>query len=197
MGDRSGQGWMKLVDRCIAHIHGPGANFSAHQRQAMGLETAAALDTCPHCAKLKDTCLRPGTSVITALKKGVHTPFATELPEVLILCIRAIANLQSKLTKESYDDLVAAATQFSTLSLTEDETKAAAAEVIGVVALTCSLTTFLECLNLTEQISLPEPPDSPDIRPLEPRRLSAMGSTVAQSNIFGPVMGKIGSPPPG
>ena len=119
-----------------------------------------------------------------------------DVPEDLSLCIRLIANLQSKLTKEFRGSCTCRA-EFSTLSLTKDEKSAAAAEVIAVVSVACSLTTLIEVLSLTDRIGLPKLKDLQDKDPIEARRLSSMGSTVATDTIYGPVMGKIGSVPAG
>ena len=149
---------------------------------------------------MDETCIAPGQSVLSVLKKNAANKkraMEADVPEDLSLCIRLIANLQSKLTKEFYMDLVQAATEFSTLSLTKDEKSAAAAEVIAVVSVACSLTTLIEVLSLTDRIGLPKLKDLEDKEPIEARRLSSMGSTVAEDTIYGPVMGKIGSVPAG
>ena len=86
------------------------------------------------------------------------------LPREVALCVRAITNLQSKLTIEFYNDLVRAATDYSTLTLTEDETKAAAAELIAVVSVATSLTTLVETLGLQERLALPALSDVADGR---------------------------------
>ena len=196
MGDEQ----MQLIRECIAHLSGPGAYFSARQRLALSLEAAAVIDACPDCAAMDETCIAPGQSVLSVLKKNAANKkraMEADVPEDLSLCIRLIANVQSKLTKEFYMDLVQAATEFSTLSLTKDEKSAAAAEVIAVVSVACSLTTLIEVLSLTDRIGLPKLKDLEDKEPIEARRLSSMGSTVAEDTIYGPVMGKIGSVPAG
>ena len=187
------------IRACIAHLSGPGAYFSARQRLAVSLEAAAALDACKACAGLRDTCLMPRTSVVTLLRNSGVVPAvpASTLPQDLVICIRAMINLQSKLTVEFYNDLVRAAQQYSTLKLTDSETKAAAAELIAVVSVTSSLTTLLESLGLHERFSLPDLSEIQDAQPIAARRLSAMGSTVVPGVTYGPLMSSLGSSPPG
>lgn len=193
MGDAE----LQLVSECIAHLSGPGAYYSAHQRLAVSLETAAILDACKDCAKLVDTCLKPKTSVLEVLRKSTTLRAPAVVPDDLALCIRAITNLQSKLTAEFYSDLVGVAQQYSKLTLAPDETKAAAAELIAVVSVASSLTTLLVTLDLKGRLGLPELSEVPDAPPIQARRLSAMGSEVKAGRTYGPLIASLGSPPVG
>ena len=188
---------VSLIHECIAHLSSPGAYFSSRQRLAVSLEAAATFDACGDCARLWDACLKPGSSVLALLRKSAMEPSVAGLPREVALCVRAITNLQSKLTIEFYNDLVRAATVYSTLTLTEDETKAAAAELIAVVSVATSLTTLVETLGLQEHLALPALSDVADAPPVGARRLSAMGSAVVPGATFGPLIGRLGTPPPG
>ena len=95
-----------LICECIAHLSSPGAYFSSRQRLAVSLEAAATFDGCGDCARLWDACLKPGSSVLALLRKSAMEPSVAGLPREVALCVRAITNLQSKLTIEFYNDLV-------------------------------------------------------------------------------------------